>query len=75
MPKCPHCSRHLKIGPLKLFSTRSELAEDPQHTATEKRETFVCTCTKTQGLWWNSVGEVIAPKDWKGDTPLDLESI
>lgn len=50
---CPYCAGWFKPGPMRKYKTAKE------ETASEQpRQTFLCTCTKSQGVWWDCEGSV-----------------
>lgn len=67
--KCPYCNANFKPGVMAKYKLRNE-EEAPK----EPRLTFLCTCTRAQGMRWNIAGEVEGEATMvKGVKPLNAK--
>ena len=69
---CPFCGRQLKAGELRRYETLIDHVSDPNREYYPLRETWVCDCNKSHGLFWDWFGDVYS-LDFRADI-LDMDS-
>lgn len=55
---CPFCKQELIIGEQKRYENLCDHVSDPNMEDYPLRDTYVCTCEESKGVFW----------DWFGDT-------
>jgi hypothetical protein len=60
--KCPYCKKELIKGEQKRYETLGEHVFNPNMREHPLRDTFVCTCEKSQGMYWDDWGDYYSKK-------------